>query len=274
MKGFPTTSHVAFRDASQLFPHALRIADKTITKKLEDIPPPKLKRKGDVIVYRFPNKDLDTYLLLKIVQLASNLRAGKVLIDKGFTYEWTMLHRTIDESTKHVLVLLSANRKNQWQEFHENVLTTFFEEDISQKGKIIAPPPKHIPPEPIRSELQDLIEESGSIPDEFLGKAAPSFKAMQKIKSGFVHGRATSIMSLYDPETNRFLTSGNCPEKAIQLRNLWRATHGAIGGCVAQSALKLFDQDYFRFVAQFADQFANAAKVGVTFDRRTLSRLA
>ena len=258
------------QDPAQLFPHALRIADITVAKKLEDTPPPKLKKKGDKYLYRFPNKDLDTYLLLKIVQLASNLRAAKELIDKGFVYEWTMLHRTIDESTQHVLALLAAHRKNQWQKFHDKVIATFFAEDINQKGKMIDQPPKHISPTPIRSELQDSIEESGSIPAEFLGKAALLFKARQRIKSGFVHGRAASIMSLYAEENNHFLTNGHCPNANIALMNLWWATYDVIGGCVALSALKWFGKDYFRLVTEFAEQFANAAKVPNTFNPRAL----
>lgn len=266
--GFPPPS---VQDPTKLFPSALRIADTTIAKKLKDTPAPSLKKKGNIILHRFPSKDLDTYLLLKIVQLSSNLRAGKILIDNGFTYEWNTLYRAIDESTQHVLVLLSAHRENQWQAFHDNVLAAFFQEDINQKGKISAHPPKHIPPAAIRSSLQSSIEESDNIPPEFLDKAAPTLKSLQKIKSGYVHGRAASIMSLYDHENKHFLTNGQCPNKNVALRSLWRATYSAIGGCVAQTGLEWFGRDYFSRVAEFAEQFRRAARVGESFDRKVLN---
>ena len=271
--GFSPTAPTATEDLPRLFAHAIRIADTTVAKKLEDTPPPELKRKGKVIMYRFPNRDLDTYLLLKIVQLASNLRAGKNLIHDGFTYEWKMLHRAIDESTQHVLIMLSAHRNNQWQKFHDDVLAAFFKEDINQKGKISAHPPKHIPPAVILSSLQNSIEESDNIPAEFLGSAATVFRALQKIKSGYVHGRAASIMSLYEPERKHFLTNGHCLDEDLALRNLWRATHAAVGGCVAQAALKWFGRDYFSRVAEFAERFRRAAAVGESFDRRALEIL-
>ena len=268
LTGFPPAPH---QDPTKLFPSALDIADTIIAKRMEDTPAPSIKKKGNIILHRFPNKDLDTYLLLKIVQLSSNLRAGKTLIDKGFTYEWSILYRTIDESTQHVLVLLSAHRENQWQALHDDVLAAFFQEDINQKGKISAHSPKHIPPAAIRASLQTSIEASDNIPPEFLGKAVPTLKSLQKIKSGYVHGRAASIMSLYDHGNKQFLTNGHCPSKNVALRSLWRATYKTIGGCVAQSALKWFGRDYFSVVAEFSEKFRQAAQVGESFDRKALA---
>ena len=265
---------VADHDPKQLFLDALRIADVTIARRMETMAPPKPKKKGDVIVHRFPNRDLDTFLLLKLVQLTSNLRGGKELLERGFTYEWSILHRVIDEAVQHTLFLLTADRKSQWERKHDDVLTAFFQDDVTRKGTVSTQPPKHVSATDIHSALQMAIEESDNIPPEFLGRAAPTLKSLRKIKSGFVHGRAASIMSLHEPETDSFLTNGGCLDQDIALQNLWRATYSALGGCVALSSLKWFGEGYYQVVAQFAEQFANAAKIGVTFDRRALSRLA
>lgn len=133
-------------------------------------------------------------LLLKLVQLTSNLRGGKELLEKGFTYEWSILHRVIDEAVQHTLFLLTADRMSQWERKHDDVLTAFFQDDVTRKGTVSTQPPKHVSATDIHSALQMAIEEeSDNIPPEFLGRAAPTLKSLRKIKSGFVHGRAASI---------------------------------------------------------------------------------
>ena len=270
MNAIPSPGSDALQELEQLFQESLRIVGITIEHRLRNTPAPVRKRKGRAVMYRFPEKDLDTYLLLKMVQLASNLRAAKKLIDHGFTYEWKVLHRAISESTQDVYSLLLAKRNNTWGKTHEDVLAAFFSEDLNRRGMISQQQPKHFSRDAVRNSIQSSMEETGSVPDRFLGKAGGAMKSLHKFKSGYVHGRAASIMSLYNHETGRFATSGTRGlDVAVELRSLWRATYLAMG-CVQLIALKWFGRDYYKEAWEITERFRQAAGVGELFDSPVL----
>ena len=274
MAGFPSPGSDAAQDPDQLFQESLRIIAVTIQLRLKDTPRPVLKTKGRVNMHRFPEKDLDTYLLLKLVQFASNLRAGKKLIDHGFTYEWKMLHRVISESTEDVYSLLLATLKNSWEKTHEDVLAAFFLEDFNARGKVSKQQPIHFSRNAVRNAIHRSMEETNSIPDEFSGKAGDVMNSLHKIKSGYVHGRAASLMSLYDNETNRFATGGKKGhDAAVELKNLWRATYLAMG-CASLVRYKWFGPDSYKKAWELADRFRQAAGVAELLDGRVSSVLS
>ena len=214
-------------------------------------------------IYRFPKKDFDTYLFLRMVQFASNLRAGKKLVDRGFLYEWKMLDRAIAESTDEALALLFAerNKKSGWEKLHEKVLIAFFQEDINKSGEFSQPRQILVPGNDIRKAMQSAMEEVGGISERLSSGGADAKKVLHKFKSGYVHGRAASIMSLYDHETNRFATNGEVSQDAaIELSNLWRATYSVMG-CIQLISLKWFEPEFYQKVWGRTDFFRQIAGI-------------
>ena len=65
-------------------------------------------RRRQATVHRFRETDSHTAILLKLALLASNLTAGRLLIDRSFFYEWTMVRRLICETIEDVMLLLGG----------------------------------------------------------------------------------------------------------------------------------------------------------------------
>ena len=71
-------------------------------------------------------KDVTVAFLLKMVQLTSNLRAGKLLIEYGFLYEWIMVRRLVRETVEDILFLALAETTDTWTKNHGNYLADCF----------------------------------------------------------------------------------------------------------------------------------------------------
>ena len=69
------------------FQEILEHLDKTIEELLSLRAGPEKVELGEVVVHRFSEKDAQRAVVLKLAMLVSNLRAGRLLIDHGFTYE-------------------------------------------------------------------------------------------------------------------------------------------------------------------------------------------
>ena len=263
MIAIPSSASSAPQDPELLFEELLQFIDSIVQRRLRETASPVRKRRGPVTIYRFPKKDFDTYLFLRMVQFASNLRAGKKLVDHGFLYEWKILDRAIAESTNEAraLFLAERNKIDGWEKLHEKVLIAFFQEDINKRGEFAQQRPIHVPGNDIRKAMQSAMEEVGGISERLSSRVADDKKNLHKFKSGYVHGRAASIMSLYDHETDRFSTNGEVSQDAaVELRNLWRATYSVMG-CIQLISLKWFESEFYQKVWERTDFFRQIAGI-------------
>ena len=181
-------------EPERIFREALRHMDCVIRARLAELPRPKAIERGRVKLYRFAQRDANVAFLLKMVQLTSNLRAGRLLIEHGFLYDWTMIRRLIVETIESILFLAAADTQHRWTKDHDAYLKEFYAEDVDESGTPFRSRPPIVPRSAIRSYLQEVSQENESIP----GQTEPSMRdlltSLHRFDSGYIHGRASSVM--------------------------------------------------------------------------------
>ena len=125
--GWDGEPELAFRDILEHF-------DKTVEELLSLRSGPEEVKLGNVVVHKFAERDSRNALILKLTMLVSNLRAGRLLIDHGFTYEWAMVRRLLYETIEDVMFLLAEARADSESELHERYLAAFYAEDLDERG--------------------------------------------------------------------------------------------------------------------------------------------
>ena len=190
----------SFKKAS--FHASLRYMDDVVLRLKDALPEVRVQEVGaDEPRYRFPLSEcaeevrLKGCVMLKIVQMASNLNASDLLLSHGYVCEFMMLVRCVMEASGDVSILLSDDT----EEHHSEMLDIFYSEDIgfTNAGED-HPVVRREFPKKSRRELLGLV-----FGEDFDHK---QYKGNYDIFSGHVHGRAAAIMHLYIP--GRFLTYG------------------------------------------------------------------
>ena len=198
------------RNEELVFQQALDHMDRTIDDLFRLLPDPIIETIGDGIRdFRFTKKDSQSAIVLKLVQFTSNLRAGRLLIDHGFAYEWSVLKRLLNETVEDIGFLLAENQDDNQGDLHERFLDAFYEGDLDNKGDLKSESVNNVK----RSEIRKfLIEYYEDVDVEVLGEGIPPpeevMRGLYRLGSGYIHGRAVHIMSLYDEGRNRFHTNG------------------------------------------------------------------
>ena len=137
--------------------------------------------------YRFPlPKDTQErvrgFMMLKVVQMASILNAGDLLLRHGHVYEFMGLARQVLEAYEDVLILNSD--LHEAQAVHGQILDNFYSEDIGFVNEAEKEP---------RGRRRGFLSEKAK--GEVLKSALGDFdlqerKENQDLYSGHVHGRA------------------------------------------------------------------------------------
>ena len=215
-----------------VFQQALRHMDRAIDDLFQLLPDPRIETiGGGVRVFRFAKKDSQIAIVLKLVLLTSNLRAGWLLINHGFVYEWSMLKRLLDETVEDILFLLAENQDDNQSKLHERFLKVFYEEELDDKGNWEQ---KGVRPVQ-RREIRDFMR--GVQEDISRGGRKGTLLLNKKIMGGlyrsgsrYIHGRAASIMRLYDQKRNRFHTDGLGAEErlALERKDFWLLASAAV----------------------------------------------
>ena len=244
--------------AELLFGQAMDHMDETINELVERLSDPEKESIGDVFQNGFDRKDPALALVLKLVQLASNLRAGKLLIDQGHVYELGTIRRLAYETVEDVMFLLAQDKVPGQEHLHPRFLNTFYA--IDQKAG------PYLRRDDIRDFLKKLEKEKNDVP----AKGRPTWKnifgRIYASNSEYVHGRARRIMRLFDVEELRFRTAGVDDEdhRAKELRSFWLVSFVAMY-CFAAVRAGFRSEDWRSDIWQFADRFYEAA------DLRTMS---
>ena len=214
------------RELELIFQKILTFMDEVIHTKLESLPRPKQEIRGQFTIYRFKQKDVKTALFLKMVQATSNLRTGKLLIEHGFLYESEAIQRLLYEIIEDILFLMTAEWNNNLTKTHQKYLEAFYMENINTNGELVQSRPYYVPRHEIRSVLQKIPEISKGKIKKIPPLLTDWLKAIHKIRSGYVHGNASSIMSYYDPEKHQFLTNGaNVEGVAKAMKTFWTSVN-------------------------------------------------
>lgn len=210
------------QDEERVFQQAVGYMDWTINDLFRLLSNPKEETiVNGVRAFRFPKKDSRHAIVLKLVQLTSNLRAGKLLIDHGFFYEWSIITRVLFETVNDIGFLLAESQADNQSKMHEQFLKVFYEEDLDDEGNLQWRGITPVRPHKIReflSRAHDRMrgEETPPLDEELMG-------GIYRFASGYIHGRAPHIMMLYDSARNRFHTDGwnNEERLAIEREDFW-----------------------------------------------------
>ena len=212
---------------------------------------------GKARVYRFAKKDEQHALLLKLVLIPSNLRTAKLLIEHGFLYEWSIIRRSIRETTEDIFFLLASHDVEGGGAIRERYLDSFYSELIGSDGSIPAGGPRAVPRPKIRQLLYERYakEQGEQAPDGEL-TLSDLARGLYAADSGHVHGRAAAILQLYNPKSKRFETDGESRAEGgeIATKSLWLMTHLCLM-CFATVGGSRYGQEYRDHIFDYAEQF-------------------
>lgn len=182
----------------------------------------KNEKYDSIKVVRFSRKDSLHIVIMKTVQLISNLRAAKILIDNGFVYEFGVMCRLLQEVIEDILFLIYENRADKKSDMHEKFKNTFYTEDIDEEGKW-QQPNNWLGRKKIRKFIEKCLREDSNKLGTQVDSLDETMKGLYDFGSGYVHGRVSKAMRLYDLEENKFLTNGLHDEKylSIELKRFW-----------------------------------------------------
>ena len=219
--------HEFFNENEELelvFRQALDHMDRTIDDLCPLLSELRIERMGDVNIVQFSKEDSQHAIVLKLVQLTSNLRAGWLLINHGFIYEWSVMQRLLDETIENILFLFYKNQADNQSTLHDRFLQEFYTEDLDDKGDLQVGRIDLVP----RGEIRKFV--SGNHKDiNRKGREGMLFlnqeflQGLYRYGSGYIHGRATAIMTLYELKKNDFV------RMAWMTRSNW-ALHGTVFG--------------------------------------------
>ena len=73
-------------------------------------------------------------MVMKLAQLTSNLRAGRLLIDHGFVYEFGVMCRLLQETIEDIFFFVYEHRAGKENSMHGRFRETFYMEDLDKEG--------------------------------------------------------------------------------------------------------------------------------------------
>lgn len=164
-------------------------------RRLKHISLPTRELRGQIETYAFSQRDGDTAILLKWMQATSNLKCSVSLFRGRYYYEMGILSRVTAEAIEDsmFLFLTSSDRDNVLK---AKLLNSIFVDDLDERGAVstskISPPSRN----DVFKAITTRMEEGA--------QAQTLLKELHRLSSGNVHGRASTIMGMYDHESNRF----------------------------------------------------------------------
>ena len=210
---------------------------------------------AEVIVEGISRKDPAIAVVLKLVQLVSNLRAGKLLIDHGYIYELRTTIRMLYETIEDVLFLLSRHHAHSQDNLHQQFLNSFFAEDQDKVRN------------PKRYDIRDFLKKLENKKRDDPTSCENAIGGLYRFHSQYVHGRATRIMDLHDSKKGRFRTAGidDGEYLAQHRKSLWLVCFVAMY-CFAAVRAAFRGEDWESDIWAFAERFYETAGLGAVPD--------
>ena len=193
----------------------------------------KSEKTGSIKAVRFSKEDSLHVVVMKLAQLTSNLRAGRLLIDHGFVYEFGVICRLLQEAVEDILFFVYERQAGNESNLHERFRKTFYMEDLDKEGNW-QQPSNRVGRYDIREFVNRYLrEDTNRVPEPGADSLDEITKGLYGFGSGYVHGRASKVMRLYDLEKTQFHTNGLYDEQylAIELKRFWAIVCKAIACC-------------------------------------------
>ena len=184
---------------------ALQVVHRCVNKKIAAAGPVRTERRGGRMVHVLADKDRERALALKIVQVMNNIHAAGALINEGHLYEWRAVERIVLEGVQEILFLELGIEPGPWTEDHQQWLDTFYQSEYDASGNHRLVSVHGVSAGKIRDFLEGHFGDDYKNTEEVrIGTAPDTYTNLMKMSqirgSGFVHGRAESIMEYcYDP---------------------------------------------------------------------------
>ena len=241
--------------AELCFGQAMDHMDETINEFLNRLSHPGKESLGDVFQNGFSRKDPALALVLKLVQLVSNLRAGKLLVDQGYVYELGTIRRMVYETAEDVMFLLAQHHAENEDDLHQRFLESFYAD-----GDRAVQHPK-------RYEIRDFLKKLEEKKETDHASSGPTWEKvigrLYRVNSEYVHGRASRIRCLYDQQGNRFRTQGVDQEAylAEEIKSFWLISFVAMY-CFAAVRAAFRRENWQSDIWKFANAFYETAGLG------------
>ena len=189
----------------------LSIMERVISVFVELLHEPVEERRGRVSMFRFKEQNIETAMVLKIMQALSTLNARKLLLEGGFATEHGMLCRVYEEVIEDILFLVSGRIRGQVSPDHERYLLEFYRDSIDEDGQIVKSRQAWLPRKRIWKYIESQFAQSeigGKTPDDEGDSMQVFLKSVHQLSSGYVHAHAANIMVMYDGEEKHFRMRG------------------------------------------------------------------
>jgi hypothetical protein len=170
----------------------------------EHIRPPRRTIVNGKPSYRFDEQNIEAAILLKSARYISGLHAGQLLLDHGFLQELTSLERSIGDFEQDAIFLADACITGELTQLHTNFLTSFWEEHPDFEAYVNAQGGR---PEVPRAKIQSYISRMANGGQSEHREIAAA-KYLSRISSAFVHGHASALIDLYNPQTRQLEVRG------------------------------------------------------------------
>ncbi|MBU8920262.1 MAG: hypothetical protein KOO63_00220 [Bacteroidales bacterium] len=190
------------------------------------VPAPVAAPRDKGIVFRYVEQSIEQAIIQKLTRYISGLRAARVLLDRGFLQESTVLQRTLDEFGEDIMFLSLAVVANEQTAIHETYLKAFYADDFENTNDpmgSIRNRQKRV----TRKEVRKAIDQSNAtiatrVGGEFVS-ATEQVWAIGKLFSGFVHGGSPQIMEMYGGKPPHFHLEGmpDIPLVAVHEESFW-----------------------------------------------------
>ena len=178
--------------------------DAMLQKLCQPFRPPERIQTTSGPVFRFSEKSIRTAILLKTARYISGLHAGQLLLRNGFGQELATVQRTLDDFFEDAIFLAMSCILDEISPKHQKYLKAFWEEEPEYQAFSRSPKKKD---EVARAEIQNyIVRVANGGKDDHL--ASTNSKYMSRIYSGYVHGAASALMDMYNPQTRSFEVSG------------------------------------------------------------------
>ena len=242
---------------------ACAFLDEAVTDAVGRLPKLEVRKRGKEIIHRFPKKNLDVVLALKLVQLRGNIKAGEVLIEDGLFLEWYMVQRTMQDAMEDVTFLVDG--EGDEKKAHRRYMEIFFDEDLDKDGKLS----KRTAGAVTRPEIRDTLRK---VQQQLVGRDLScdicdiyeQSRQLHRVGSGSVHGRASSIIRAYFDESTetRLWLSGEARQRrrtAWERLGLYQMVAWSVSTFSVAGAGRWWDGDYVRRAFELVERLQAAS---------------
>lgn len=185
----------ASREAEAIYRETCTFLDEAVVDAVGRLPQLETRKRGKETIHRFPKKNLDVILTLILVQLRGSIKAGELLIESGLFLEWEIIQRTMQDMMEDVTFLVDGEGRET--KVYRRYKASFFDEDLDKDGELTKQKTVVVARSEIRKALADMQKRQGG-PGTAICEQS---RRLHRVRSGSVHGRASSIVRAYFDES-------------------------------------------------------------------------